>query len=59
MSAAQITRLVVLGSLASSLSAALSMQTATSEQSLMLVAAANNAAASISMALECAAEGLS
>jgi hypothetical protein len=59
VTAAQLTRLAVLGSLVSSLSAALSMRTADSDPALMLSAAAKNAAGLISMALECAAEGLS
>lgn len=58
MTAAQITALVVLGTLVTSLRAGLSMITADSDPALVLRAAGNNAAASISMTLELIAEGL-
>ncbi len=52
MTAAQLTRLAVLGSLVSSLSAALSMRTADSDPAMMLSAAAKNAAFVLSMRSE-------
>jgi len=58
VTAAQLTRLVVLGELATSLSAALRCVTPDSNAADVLRAAANNAAACIAMQRECAAEGV-
>lgn len=57
MSAAQVAGFVALVELATSLSAALACATVDSDPAAILRAAGNNAAASISMQLECAAEG--
>lgn len=58
MSASHIASLVAITELATSLRAALACAAPDSDPRLVLHAAGRNAAASISMQLECAAEGL-
>jgi len=58
VTAAQLTRLVVIGVLAASLSHALRCMSPDSDPVLLLGAVARNATQSISAQLECAAEGV-